>query len=92
MWYDTERQLRKCPFGQNVLDFAKKYSLPDAKWELRCVHSDLGDDHLYHAEFDIPSRPGSMLSFTFRIDDSQPGPPDMKMISGNFTMGEAPQT
>ncbi len=38
MWYDTERQLRKCPFGHIVLDYARMLSLPDAKWELRYVH------------------------------------------------------
>ena len=90
MWYDTERQLRKCPFGGYVLDFAAKYSPPYARWELRCVHSDLGDDHLYYAEFDIPSRPGTTLSFKFRVDDSKPGPPEMNVISGEFTVGKAP--
>lgn len=90
MWLNTENQLRKCPFGDYVLSFAEMYSPPYAKWELRSVHQDLGDDHLYYAEFDIPSRPGTTLSFKFQVDDSKPGLPDVIIISGNFKVGKAP--
>ena len=92
MWVNTEHQLRECPFGDFVLSFAETHSPRLAKWELRSVRGDLGDDHLYHAEFDIPSWPGSRLTFTFRVDGSKPGPPDVDVLSGEFTVKKAPQT
>lgn len=89
MWYTTENQLRECPFGDYVLSFAEMYSPPYAKWEFRSVHQDANDNHLYYATFDIPSRPGTTLSFKFRVDDSKPGPPDVSVISGDFKVGIA---
>ncbi len=82
MFASTECQLEKYPFGQYVLDFASMQNRPGAKWKLRLVHKTLGEDPVYHAEFDVPSIPGSKLTFTFRVDDSAKGPP-------HVTFGEA---
>ncbi|RKJ67046.1 hypothetical protein D7X33_24935 [Butyricicoccus sp. 1XD8-22] len=76
----TERQLRKYPFGQYILDFVEMRNPPNARWEFLYMHSFPDDGRLINAEFDIPSMPGSRLFLKFKVDDSQPGPPAITFI------------
>lgn len=88
MYVSTKRQLAEYDFGHIVVDFIKMNIPYKAIWDLHVVHSDIGDCNLYYAEVDVIGPPARRMSFSFRVDNSQPGPPEVTF--SEITWSELP--
>ena len=77
MFVTPKRQLAEYNFGHIVVSFIEMNIPHKAIWDLHVVHSDIGDRNLYFAEADVLGPPERRMRFSFRVDDSQPGPPEL---------------
>lgn len=90
MYVSTKRQLAEYDFGHIVVSFIEMNIPYKAIWDLHAVHSDVGSRSLYYAEVDVVGPPARRMSFSFRADNSQPGPP--KITFSEIEWSELPQS
>ncbi len=69
MYITTLRQLEKLPFSSHILSFAELYDRPGNKWAFKAMVQDIGDEDLYHVEFDDPLSPQKRLTFDLSMGD-----------------------
>ncbi len=71
-FYLSKNELvRRCPCGSDILDYAYSQRVGSSEWDMLNVEQDAENSKLFHATFDLPNVPGSLLEFEYEIMPGQ---------------------